>query len=111
MKWVQALNFEDRVVVGSMVLTLAGVGVGALRAEPRAFGLTALLVMSLLLMSSWLTHSLRLSWLLLVWADRRPGRAVGRLGACDVPGAHWFTPITSAFSCWRRRHTCRWAGR
>lgn len=77
-KLLQALNIEDRVVVGSMILTLAGVSLGALWTEPRAFGVTAVVVLSLLLISAWVIHSPRLSWLLVfglvagvleLWAD------------------------------------------
>jgi hypothetical protein len=78
MKLWKALSVEDRVVVGSMVLTLGGMSLGAVLAEPRAFGITVLAVLSLLLVSGWVTHSPRLAWLLLfglvagvleLWAD------------------------------------------
>ena len=48
---VQTLKVEDGVVVSSLALTLAGVSLGAVVAEPRAFGLTALLALSLLVLT------------------------------------------------------------
>lgn len=78
MRLVQALNLEDRVIMGSMILTLAGVSLGAVLSDPRAFGLTALIILSLLVLSGWLTRSPRLIWLLVfglvagvleLWAD------------------------------------------
>ncbi len=64
MKWLATLNADDRWIVGSMVLTMGGVMLGALLAEPRALGFTALVVMSLLFLGWGVTHSPRLAWLL-----------------------------------------------
>jgi hypothetical protein len=72
------LGTEDGWVGGSMVLTLGGLVTGAWRAEPRAFGLTALGVIGLLLIGWRVTQSPRLGWLLVfglvagvleLWAD------------------------------------------
>jgi hypothetical protein len=72
------LNTEDRWVLLSMGITLGGIILGAILAQPRAFGITALLVLGLLLIAWRWTHSPRLAWLLLfglmagvleLWAD------------------------------------------
>lgn len=72
------LNLEDRFVVGSMVLALAGVSLGAMLEEPHAFGITTLIVLIVLLIGTGITRSPRLAWLLLfglvagvleLWAD------------------------------------------
>jgi len=78
MKLMTALNGEDRLIISSMAVTLGGAGLGAWLAEPRVFGLTALVVMSMLLFGWRITQSSRLAWLLLfglvagvleLWAD------------------------------------------
>lgn len=72
------LTAEDRWIAASMALTLGGVIIGGMRAEPNAFGVTALAVVSLLLIAWKVTRSPRLGWLLLfglvagvleLWAD------------------------------------------
>jgi uncharacterized protein DUF6989 len=72
------INTEDRWIAGSMALTLVGTIIGGARAEPRAFGVTALAVVGLLLIGWRVTRSPRLEWLLLfglvagvleLWAD------------------------------------------
>jgi hypothetical protein len=77
-KIVRNLTREDQVVFGSMLLTLGGIICGAVFAAPLAFGVTALLVLGLLILGQLLTHSPRLAWLLLagivagaleLWAD------------------------------------------
>jgi len=78
MKLLTAITTEDRWVIVSMALTLSGVILGALLAEPRAFGVTAIIVIGLLFIARSVTHSPRLSWLLVfglvagvmeLWAD------------------------------------------
>ena len=72
------ITTEDRWVIASLVLTLSGIIVGALLAKPRAIGITALIVIVLLLIVWSVTHNPRLSWLLVfglvagvleLWAD------------------------------------------
>jgi hypothetical protein len=72
------LTTTDRLVIGSMLLTLSSVILGALLAEPNAFGGTAVLVILMLLACWWVTRDDRLGWLLLaslvagvleLWAD------------------------------------------
>ncbi len=45
------LNTQDRWVLLSMALTLGGLLLGAILGQPRAFGITALIVISLLLVA------------------------------------------------------------
>ena len=78
MKLLSTITTEDRWVVGSIILSLSGIVLGALLAEPRAFGITALTVIGLLVIARSVTRSPRLSWLLVfglvvgvleLWAD------------------------------------------
>jgi hypothetical protein len=64
MKLLTTITTEDRLVIISMALTLSGVILGARLAEPRAFGVTAIIVIGLLFIARSVTHSPRLSWLL-----------------------------------------------
>jgi hypothetical protein len=73
MKLLPTITTEDGWVIGSMALTLSGVILGARLAEPRAFGVTAVIVIGLLFIARSVTHSPRLSWLL-----------VFGLGACSL---------------------------
>jgi hypothetical protein len=75
---LSTITTEDRWVIGSIVLTLSGIILGALLAEPRALGISALIVIGLLFIAWSVTHSPRLSWLLVfglvagvleLWAD------------------------------------------
>jgi hypothetical protein len=72
------LTLEDRLVVGSMLLTLAGIIIGAIAANPNAFGITVIVVFVLLLVAWAVTRSPRVGWLLVfglvggileLWAD------------------------------------------
>jgi hypothetical protein len=78
MKLLTTITTEDRWVIVSIALTLSGVILGAQLAEPRAFGVTAIIVIGLLSIARSVTHSARLSWLLVfglvagvmeLWAD------------------------------------------
>ena len=64
MKLLRMLSVEDRLIVVSMVITMGGIVLGALLAEPRAFGIDALIVMGLLIVGWYVTRSPRLAWLL-----------------------------------------------
>jgi hypothetical protein len=61
---MKRLRAEDRLIVVSMVITMGGIMVGAWLAEPRAFGITALVVTALLMVGWGVTGSRRLGWLL-----------------------------------------------
>jgi hypothetical protein len=65
-------------------LTLGGTILGAFLAEPRAFGITALTVIGLLLIVWSVTHSPRLSWLLVFGLVAGGAGTLGRLGACSL---------------------------
>ena len=95
MNWLKALTGEDRLVLGSMALTLAGIVLGALLAAPQAFGVTALAVFALLVIGTRLTRSPRLAWLLIfglvagileLWADWVHVVYIGTLVYTDVFG-------------------------
>lgn len=64
MKMLNALNTEDRLVIGSMIVTMAGIILGAVLHEPRSFGITTLIVIVMLLVGWGVTRSKRLAWLL-----------------------------------------------
>lgn len=74
----KAVTREDIFVVASLVATLTGIILGAVFAAPQAFGVTALLVLALLIAAQRITRSPMLAWLLLagivagileLWAD------------------------------------------
>jgi hypothetical protein len=75
---LRALNGEDRLIISSMIMTLGGAVLGAWMREPQVYGFTALAVMGMLITGWRITHSARLSWLLVfgavagvlaLWAD------------------------------------------
>ncbi len=61
---MKALNTEDRLVLGSLIGTLAGTGLAAFLTAPELFGVTALVLFGYLLAGMIATHSERLAWLL-----------------------------------------------
>lgn len=78
MRLLQALNVEDRLIIASMVVTMGGIVIGALLSAPRAFGITTIIVIGMLIVGWYVTRSPRLAWLLLfglvvgvleLWAD------------------------------------------
>lgn len=89
-------KFEDSLVLGSMVLVMVGLIIGALLAEPRAYGITGFIVIAILLLGWVLTRSPRLSWLLLfglvagvleLWSDWIHVEYLGTLVYTDYFGA------------------------
>ena len=46
MQLLRSLNREDRLIIGTMVVTIGGIGLGALLAEPHVFGINALIIIS-----------------------------------------------------------------
>ena len=65
MKLLSVLNTEDRIIIGSIALSLVGVGLGALLANPKALGITTLIVITIMLVGWYMTQSHRLGWLLI----------------------------------------------
>ena len=59
-----ALNTEDKLIAGSLLLTMVGVGIAAAMREPRVYGVTTLTVIAVLLVGIIKTRSPRLAWLL-----------------------------------------------
>ena len=57
------LSPADRLVAISLAAALGGVAVAAAAERPALIGVTAILVLSLLLAGAWATRSLRLAWL------------------------------------------------
>lgn len=95
MKLLRALNTEDRLVVGSMALTLGGIILGAILAEPRLYGITTFAVIGLLIIGRLVTRSRRLGWLLLfglvagmleLWSDWLHVEKLGTLVYTDYFG-------------------------
>lgn len=64
MKLWHKLNVEDRLILVSMVVVIGGIIVGALLAQPAAYGVTTLIVITLIVVGWLVTRSPRLAWLL-----------------------------------------------
>jgi Domain of unknown function (DUF6989) len=78
MKSLPSITAEDKLIMASLLCTFGGIILGALLREPRAYGITAILVILILIVGTYLTRSPRLSWLLVfgftagvleLWAD------------------------------------------
>ncbi len=54
---------EDRLVIGSMVLTMGGVMLSAALTMPGLYGVTAIIVTAILIVGWYVTRSPRLAWL------------------------------------------------
>jgi len=95
MKLLRALNSEDRLVIGSMILTMGGIILGAILGQPRLYGVTTLVVIGFLVIGWVVTRSARLAWLLLfglvagileLWADWLHVEHLGTLVYTDYFG-------------------------
>jgi hypothetical protein len=64
-KLLRALDRVDRLVIVSMIVTVGGILLGAALAEPRLYGFTAIIVISMLIAGWRVTRGPRLAWLLL----------------------------------------------
>jgi hypothetical protein len=64
-KLLRKLNQEDRLVIVSLMVTMGGIMLGAWLAEPRLYGVTAIIVIGALIAGWYVTRSPRLAWLLL----------------------------------------------
>lgn len=59
------LNLEDRLVVGSLIVGMAGCIAGGLLADPRLCGIAAFVTLGILVVGTIATRNPRLMWLLL----------------------------------------------
>ncbi len=64
MSFWKSWRVEDRLVVGSMVLTMGGIMLSAALAMPGLYGVTAILVIVMLVIGWRITRNPRLAWLL-----------------------------------------------
>jgi hypothetical protein len=95
MKLWRAFTTIDRIVIGSMLLSMGGVIFGAIFHEPRLYGIITLVVISLLIISFFVTRDKRLGWLLVfgliagvleLWSDWLHVEKLGNLVYTDYFG-------------------------
>ncbi len=95
MKLLKSLNTEDRLIIGSLVLMIVGLNIAALLAQPRLYGITALIIIVLLIIGWYRTRSPRLAWLLVfglvagvleLWSDWLHVARLGTLVYTDYFG-------------------------
>jgi hypothetical protein len=58
------LNSEDQIIITSVGVTIGGILLGASSGIPQLFGITTLIVMTILVLGWMVTHGTRLGWLL-----------------------------------------------
>ncbi|HEX3047479.1 MAG TPA: hypothetical protein VHY08_22195 [Bacillota bacterium] len=128
MKFLRAFNTIDRLVIGSMLLSMGGVILGAIFADPRFYGIITLVVISLLIVSYLVTRDQRLGWLLLfgivagvleLWSDWLHVEKLGNLVYTDhfgfrllaspsyMPVGWWLTSVQFGYLALRIRE--RWS--
>jgi hypothetical protein len=123
-------NLEDSLVLGSLVLVMAGITTGAVLAAPHAYGITAFIVIGILFLGWVLTRSPRLSWLLLfglvagvleLWSDWLHVEYLGTLVYTDyfgvpllaspfyMPVGWWLTSVQFGYITLRlSEHWSKW---
>jgi hypothetical protein len=78
MKHLRSLPAEDKLIAVSLLVTFSGILLGAILREPRAYGVTAITVIVILIAGMYSLKSQRLAWLLVfgatagvleLWAD------------------------------------------
>lgn len=78
MKFLRTLTAEDKLIIVSLVLTFGGIILGAIAGAPGMFGITSMIVITILIAGTYITRSPQLSWLLVfgltagvleLWAD------------------------------------------
>ncbi len=78
MKAIRSLTAEDKLILVSLLFTFGGILLGAILKEPKLFGFTSIIVILIIILGTYLTKSVRLSWLLVfgltagvleLWAD------------------------------------------
>lgn len=65
MKLLRSISAEDKLIMLSLLFTFAGIILGAIFSEPSSYGITAIIVITVILVGTYITRSPRLSWLLL----------------------------------------------
>ena len=95
MKILRLMTAEDRLIFVSLLLTFGGILLGAILSEPRLFGITAIIIIIILIAGTYLTRSPRLSWLLVfgltagvleLWSDWVHVASLGSLVYTDYFG-------------------------
>lgn len=78
MKFLRSMTAEDKVIVVSLLSTFGGIILGATLGKPGLYGITAMVVITMIIVGTYRTRSPRLSWLLVfglvagvleLWAD------------------------------------------
>ncbi len=78
MKTIRSLTAEDQLIIASMLLTFGGIILGAILRQPGLYGITSILVITVMIVGTYIIRSPRLSWLLVfgltagvleLWAD------------------------------------------
>lgn len=78
MTFLRLFTAEDKLIIVSLLLTLGGIILGALLRQPGLYGITAIVVIVVIIAGTYLLKSPRLSWLLVfgitagileLWAD------------------------------------------
>lgn len=64
MKFLRLLTSEDKLIIASLFFTFGGILLGAILREPRLLGITAIIVILIIIVGTYVTKSSRLSWLL-----------------------------------------------
>jgi hypothetical protein len=118
MNQLRKLTVKDRLIAVSMLITIGGIMLSALLAEPRAFGLDALFVIGLLIAGWLVTRSPRLTWLLIfglvvslaeLWAEwvQVDHLYLRRLHVRHGHHGHPFLPSRGLETSHPGRHLCR----
>jgi hypothetical protein len=128
MKLLRTLNKVDYLVIASMIMTIGGVLLSAALKEPRLYGVTAIIVIGMLIAGCRWTRSSRLAWLLSfgllvgvleLWADWVHTDYFGSLVYTDyfgfkllgspvyMPVGWWLTSVQ--FGYWALRLSERWS--
>ena len=109
MKFLRSITAEDKLILTSLMLTFGGIILGAVLREPRMYGFTAIIVILVLIVGTYIIKSSRLSWLLVfgmtagvleLWSDWIHVASLHSLVYTD----------TLALNCWNRHPICRLDG-
>jgi hypothetical protein len=64
MKSLQSFTAEDKLIILSLLITFGGIILGAILRDPRSYGITAIVVIIIIMVGTYRLRSPRLSWLL-----------------------------------------------